>query len=43
MAFAEGTVFDAEGRICSHATGTFKYVRHQPAEAAGGQRMISTD
>ncbi|MBP3982627.1 MULTISPECIES: PaaI family thioesterase [unclassified Acidovorax] len=43
MAFAEGTVFDAEGRVCSHATGTFKYVRRQPAEAADGQRVISTD
>ena len=27
MAFTEGTVFDAQGRICSHATGTFKYVK----------------
>ncbi|GAB3475218.1 PaaI family thioesterase [Polaromonas eurypsychrophila] len=27
MAFTEGTVYDAEGRICSHATGTFKYVK----------------
>ena len=26
MAFVEGTVEDAEGRICAHATGTFKYV-----------------
>ena len=32
MAFVEGTVFDAEGRACSHATGTFKYVpRATPA------------
>ena len=43
MAFAEGTVYDAEGRICSHATGTFKYVRRQPADAAAGPRAISTD
>jgi uncharacterized protein (TIGR00369 family) len=27
MAFTEGTVFDAQGRVCSHATGTFKYVK----------------
>jgi uncharacterized protein (TIGR00369 family) len=27
MAFTEGSVFDAQGRICSHATGTFKYVK----------------
>ena len=26
MAFVEGTVLDAEGRVCSHATGTFRYV-----------------
>ncbi|MES2940871.1 MAG: PaaI family thioesterase [Pseudomonadota bacterium] len=27
MAFTEATVFDAGGRACAHATGTFKYVR----------------
>ena len=26
MAFTEGTVFDSEGRVCAHATATFKYV-----------------
>lgn len=26
LAFAEGTVLDAEGRPCCHATGTFKYL-----------------
>ncbi len=26
MAFTEGSVFDAEGQLCAHATGTFKYV-----------------
>lgn len=26
MAFTEGTVFDADGVACCHATGTFKYV-----------------
>jgi uncharacterized protein (TIGR00369 family) len=26
MAFTEGTVYDAEGNACAHATGTFKYV-----------------
>ncbi len=38
MAFAEGTVYDAEGRVCSHATGTFKYVPRAPAS-----RPIATD
>ena len=27
MAFCEGSVFDLEGRLCAHATGTFKYLR----------------
>jgi len=27
MAFTEGTVFDAQGKVCAHATGTFKFVR----------------
>ncbi|MBO9676685.1 PaaI family thioesterase [Paenacidovorax monticola] len=38
IAFVEGTVYDAEGRACSHATGTFKYVPRAPAPQA-----IATD
>lgn len=35
MAFTEGWVYDAEGRVCSHATGTFKYVpRAVPGDVA---------
>ena len=30
MAFCEGSIFDASGQLCAHATGTFKYV--PPAE-----------
>jgi uncharacterized protein (TIGR00369 family) len=41
MAFTEGTIYDAEGRACAHATGTFKYVR-RPAPSAPGN-AISTD
>lgn len=26
MAFTEGSVFDDQGQLCAHATGTFKYV-----------------
>jgi len=37
LAFVEGAVYDAEGRVCSHATGTFKYV---PKAVPGG---VSTD
>ena len=41
MAFAEGTIFYAEGKACAHATGTFKYVK-RPAPTAPGN-AISTD
>ncbi|WP_137891399.1 PaaI family thioesterase [Ramlibacter sp. 2FC] len=37
MAFVEGTIIDAEGRACAHATGTFKYVPHAASQP------ISTD
>jgi uncharacterized protein (TIGR00369 family) len=39
MAFTEGTIHDSEGKVCAHATGTFKYVKRQPA----GRDVISTD
>jgi uncharacterized protein (TIGR00369 family) len=32
MAFTEGTVFDADGKACAHATGTFKYVARAPSQ-----------
>ena len=41
MAFTEGTIYDAEGRACAHATGTFKYVK-RPAPTAPAN-AISTD
>jgi uncharacterized protein (TIGR00369 family) len=41
MAFTEGTVFDAQGRACAHASGTFKYVKRRPPGAPGD--AISTD
>jgi uncharacterized protein (TIGR00369 family) len=31
LAFCEASVVDAEGHLCAHATGTFKYVRALPA------------
>ncbi|MBS0294101.1 MAG: PaaI family thioesterase [Proteobacteria bacterium] len=41
MAFAEAWVHDADGRLCSHSTGTFKYVpKARPGAEQGG---ISTD
>jgi uncharacterized protein (TIGR00369 family) len=30
MAFTEGSVFDAAGKLCAHATGTFKFVPRLP-------------
>jgi len=32
LAFCEASVLDGEGRLCAHATGTFKYVRALPAK-----------
>ena len=44
MAFTEATVFDAQGRACAHATGTFKYVKRLPGpEGTSPARQISTD
>ena len=38
MAFTQATVFDAEGRKCAHATGTFKFVKRLPT----GSRSVNT-
>ena len=35
MAFTEGTLYDAAGQACAHATGTFKYVPRAPGGDAG--------
>ena len=55
MAFTQATVFDAAGKPCAHATGTFKYVKrlatgarsvnvlNTPASGGGGASGISTD
>ena len=53
LAFTEATLYDAQGRVCSHATGTFKYVKRlvtgpktaNPLNAplAAGQSILSTD
>jgi uncharacterized protein (TIGR00369 family) len=46
MAFTEGSVYDDQGRICSHATGTFKYVKRLAVGSKGVntlQAVISTD
>ncbi len=34
MAFTEASIYDAQGRVCCHAIGTFKYVRRLPSSAS---------
>ena len=54
LAFTEATLFDAQGKACAHATGTFKYVKrlvtgletsHGLTRSGGDmpQTVISTD
>lgn len=45
MAFTEGTVFDAQGKACAHATGTFKFVRRLATgpKSAQALQVIATD
>jgi uncharacterized protein (TIGR00369 family) len=46
LAFTEATLYDAQGRPCAHATGTFKYVKRQAqsanlADADAGSAPVS--
>ena len=45
LAFTERSVYDTAGRICSHATGTFKYVKRLPVDGrnVNDLKVISTD
>ncbi|MDD2728020.1 PaaI family thioesterase [Malikia sp.] len=48
MAFTEGSVLDADGKLCCHATGTFKCIRRLPvgakdAQALNGAGPVKTD
>jgi uncharacterized protein (TIGR00369 family) len=45
MAFTEAKIFDAGGRLCAHATGTFKYVKSLPTGPGSTNplKVISTD
>ena len=44
MAFTEATVFDAAGKACAHATGTFKYVKRLANDSkSASPPTISTD
>ena len=39
LAFTEATLFDAQGKTCAHATGTFKYVKR----LATGSKSINSN
>ena len=45
MAYCEGKVYDSEGRLCSHATGTFKYMPRtvRPGSKDKKDTVIATD
>lgn len=45
MAFTEASIFDAEDKICAHATGTFKYVKRlvTGSKSSHPLNIISTD
>ena len=45
MAFTEAKIYDSAGRLCSHSTGTFKYVKRLPVGGTEVHAMqpLSTD
>ena len=44
MAFTEGYLYDGDGKLCCHATGTFKYVMPESVQALqAAKRAIKTD
>ncbi len=44
MAFTEGRIVDAEGKLCAHATGTFKFVPRLPVgKTTNALNTIKTD
>lgn len=45
LAFTEGSVYDSKGKVCTHATGTFRYVRRLATGPRSVNRLnvIATD
>lgn len=43
MAFTEGRIYDAQGRLCAQATGTFKYMQRKPQGEGGAAQVLATD
>jgi len=41
MAFTQSTVYDASGRACAHASGTFKYMKRLPTGATAANPLNS--
>ncbi len=39
MAFTEGRITDAQGKLCAHASGTFKYVKRLPTGPRSAQEL----
>ena len=42
MAYCEGKVYDSEGRLCTHASGTFKYMP-RTAKPGSSKTVAATD
>ena len=43
MAFCEGSVFGGDGKLCAHATGTFKYLKALPTQGRRLNKLTPTD
>ncbi len=44
MAFTEGRLLDADGKLCAHATGTFKFVPRLPVgKSTNALNTLKTD
>jgi len=44
MAFTEGRIVDADGKLCAHATGTFKFVPRLPVgKSTNAFNTLKTD
>ncbi|HEY1090858.1 MAG TPA: PaaI family thioesterase [Burkholderiaceae bacterium] len=42
MAFTEGRITDADGKLCAHATGTFKYLKALPGRGRAVKSLRQT-
>jgi uncharacterized protein (TIGR00369 family) len=43
MAFCEASILDADGHLCAHATGTFKYLRKLPTKGRAVKALRSNE